>query len=165
MEQRWKWEASFICGEKASFVQYLLDNYTERDLVDMVTDIEDTKKAIDCQEKEMETGILYSDLEDKPYSWQSIKNRDGVSVYQTKEEFEYHYSEVIEENRKLPTEMQHEFKNLWEDYINDPEYHHTEGCTFDWEIRYVWRWCYDYQKILQIQDDIIYITAEEYFSY
>ena len=46
MEQRWKWEASFICGEKASFVQYLLDNYTERDLVDMVTDIEDTKKAI-----------------------------------------------------------------------------------------------------------------------
>lgn len=73
MEQRWKWEASFICGEKASFVQYLLDNYTERDLVDMVTDIEDTKKAIDCQEKEMETGILYSDLEDKPYSWQSIK--------------------------------------------------------------------------------------------
>lgn len=59
MEQRWKWEASFICGEKASFVQYLLDNYTERDLVDMVTDIEDTKKAIDCQEKEMETGILY----------------------------------------------------------------------------------------------------------
>ena len=130
MEQRWKWEASFICGEKASFVQYLLDNYTERDLVDMVTDIEDTKKAIDCQE-----------------------------------EFEYHYSEVIEENRKLLTEMQHEFKNLWEDYINDPEYHHTEGCTFDWEIRYVWRWCYDYQKILQIQDDIIYITAEEYFSY
>ena len=81
----------------------------------MVTDIEDTKKAIDCQEKEMETGILYSDLEDKPYSWQSIKNRDGVSVYQTKEEFEYHYSEVIEENRKLLTEMQHEFKNLWED--------------------------------------------------
>ena len=58
MEQRWKWEASFICGEKASFVQYLLDNYTERDLVDMVTDIEDTKKAIDCQEKEMETGCL-----------------------------------------------------------------------------------------------------------
>ena len=86
MEQRWKWEASFICGEKASFVQYLLDNYTEkRYCVDMVTDIEDTKKAIDCQEKEMETGILYSDLEDKPYSWQSIKNRDGVSVYQTKE--------------------------------------------------------------------------------
>ena len=68
MEQRWKWEASFICGEKASFVQYLLDNYTERDLVDMVTDIEDTKKAIDCQEKERwtfssaPTGQFYIDI-------------------------------------------------------------------------------------------------------
>lgn len=51
MEQRWKWEASFICGEKASFVQYLLDNYTERDLVDMVTDIEDTKRRLTVRKR------------------------------------------------------------------------------------------------------------------
>ena len=163
MEQRWKWEVSFICGEKTSFLQYLLDNYTERDIVDMVADIEDTKKAIDSQQEEMETGILYSDLEDKPYSWQSIKNRNGISVYKTKEEFEYHYQEVIEENRRLLTEIQHEFKNLWEDYLNDSGYHHVADCTFEKEIRYVWRWSYDYKKILQIQDEIVYITAEEYF--
>lgn len=44
-EQRWKWEISFTCGDKSSFLQYLLDNYTESDVVDMVTDIEDTKKS------------------------------------------------------------------------------------------------------------------------
>ena len=99
-EQRWKWEICFTCGDKSSFLQYLLDNYTESDVVDMVTDIEDTKKAIEMQEKKIETGVTRSVL---------------------------------------------------------------DGCTFEQEIRYVWRWCHDYQKILQIQDDISYVIVEDYF--
>lgn len=73
-EQRWKWEISFTCGDKSSFLQYLLDNYTESDVVDMVTDIEDTKKAIEMQEKKIETGVTRSVLDGKPYAWHTIKN-------------------------------------------------------------------------------------------
>ena len=67
-EQRWKREISFTCGDKSSFLQYLLDNYTESDVVDMVTDIEDTKKAIEMQEKKIETGVTRSVLDGKPYA-------------------------------------------------------------------------------------------------
>ena len=71
-EQRWKWEICFTCGDKSSFLQYLLDNYTESDVVDMVTDIEDTKKAIEMQEKKIETGVTRSVLDGKPYAWHKM---------------------------------------------------------------------------------------------
>ena len=162
-EQRWKWEISFTCGDKSSFLQYLLDNYTESDVVDMVTDIEDTKKAIEMQEKKIETGVTRSVLDGKPYAWHTIKNGDGVSAYKTKEEFDQECRETIEEWTRDFTDMQQNFKNLWEEYLNASDYYHSDGCTFEQEIRYVWRWCHDYQKILQIQDDISYVIVEDYF--
>ncbi|RHV07126.1 hypothetical protein DXB97_03750 [Firmicutes bacterium OM07-11] len=161
MEQIWKWETTFVCGERSSFLQFLLDEYGTENVLDMVRYREEDKAVIKQKRKEIETGMVISALSGKAYSWKQIKNGDGLPAFKTKDEFDADCRETIEEYSNCLTDSINSFKQLWEEYLNHRAYYHGKDMTFEQAMRDVWKWSHEYRKILEIQNDMMDYELDE----